>query len=113
MSLDPQQPIDSVPWERAKLAAWVSEVNQWVWTPHGDGEWTKSGNCPRCHHSIMIRLEDGTLVGVAPSASSPGSATVSLDRHLATCNCSSAHEGRPDFQKYGCGSGGLIEPPRL
>jgi hypothetical protein len=65
------------------------------------------GKCPHCKHEMAVEV---------PLKEQAGGFSIGVDsvrgpdiEKIARCNCGTAHEGRPDDVKRGCGAFGRLE----
>lgn len=94
-------------WSDAPSTGWVAALDAWSWVERTKGEWSKTGPCPRCGHTIGVIVQDGALVGAVTAEDA-----ISLEPVRAECNCRYPHEGRPEGINEGCGQGGSLQPPQ-
>jgi hypothetical protein len=87
-------------WSETTGQAWFETVEKWPWT-QVDGDWVKTGICPRCEHEM-----DGTIPGGVVTFG-PAAEPV-----VVVCNCRHSHKGRPNEYTEGCGQNARISPPR-
>jgi hypothetical protein len=113
---------EAIPWDRTPFPGWLQTVGSWPWKSFGDGEWEKSGSCPRCKHDMSVMqaggvvfvesLEQAHEALLADENAGPFHLrSTSSANFYARCNCGEPHPGRPANLKRGCGQAGSIEPP--
>jgi hypothetical protein len=90
------------PWTSDPAPGWLEQVDRWAWEHAAEWEWRKHGSCPRCHHTMTVRVEASS--GVFGDQMRP---------ITVWCNCPTAHPGNPmpESQRRGCGQQGRIQPP--
>ena len=93
-----EQPYDPITSE-----SWREAVESWPWEPEADGNWRKTGQCPRCGDIMSVRWEGA--IALSPS--------IARRPVLAACNCRIEHAGHPakPDRQWGCGARALIRPP--
>lgn len=68
------------------------------------------GPCPRCHHEVnvsqILEAVTGERSGGAGSRAAGEQQYVVI---VAACQCSEAHDGRPEGTNFGCGINFLVE----
>ena len=92
-------------WNDRYSKRWMEVVNAWDWRQRSPGEWSKSGDCPRCGHEMSVLVRGSVILG--------GEAIEreTMEPVLAICNCGDSHSGRPTGFDRGCGQRALIDPP--
>ncbi len=112
----------TLPWNIAADDSWTSAVDAWPWQSLGGGDWGKSGECPRCQHSVTVR----SITGFYAMLASPHAGNLGLllladrgpilaedaggHKFFVRCDCGEAHVGRPSDLKTGCGRWGYVSP---
>lgn len=113
---------DPLPWDKTPAPGWRDAVNGWPWQSLGDGDWEKSGNCPRCGHGISVAqqgsyttvaISEDALLGIMVATERGALRTRSDEKEqfFARCDCGEQHPGRPTGISTGCGQWAEIDPP--
>jgi len=91
---------------------WTWEVDGWEWIERKEeGDWVKTGTCPRCGHQMwdVLPEETRTLREEMLTKTRSGGGSVAATLLFVECGCGDAH-GRED-DKTGCGFGGNVGQP--